>query len=173
MVMPFWNDLVVKADFTAKAFSPHEVPSSRPSPPMPASPSRKGRRPIPGSSAMMAEAVHSSADCANQLLLFWDSNRPKEPTAQHPLGFGKATYFWSFVVALMLFSPRAELFRCRRRHPQAFPIPNRSRTLDRHHRPRRRDRPGSLVAQRLRRRNPGKGRRHALWRYFRKSREAS
>lgn len=58
-----------------------------------------------GSSAMMAEAVHSSADCANQLLLLLGLKQAKkEPTAQHPLGFGKATYFWSFVVALMLFS---------------------------------------------------------------------
>ena len=58
-----------------------------------------------GSSAMMAEAVHSSADCANQLLLLLGLKQAKkEPTAQHPMGFGKATYFWSFVVALMLFS---------------------------------------------------------------------
>jgi divalent metal cation (Fe/Co/Zn/Cd) transporter len=58
-----------------------------------------------GSSAMMAEAVHSSADCANQLLLLLGLKQAKkEPTAQHPLGFGKATYFWSFVVALMLRS---------------------------------------------------------------------
>ncbi len=58
-----------------------------------------------GSSAMMAEAVHSSADCANQLLLLLGLKQAKkEPTEQHPLGFGKATYFWSFVVALMLFS---------------------------------------------------------------------
>lgn len=58
-----------------------------------------------GSSAMLAETIHSSADCANQLLLLLGQKQARrEPTAQHPLGFGKATYFWSFMVALMLFS---------------------------------------------------------------------
>ncbi|HET7776862.1 MAG TPA: cation diffusion facilitator family transporter [Azospira sp.] len=58
-----------------------------------------------GSSAMLAEAVHSSADCANQLLLLLGIKQAKrEPTADHPLGFGKATYFWSFMVAILLFS---------------------------------------------------------------------
>lgn len=58
-----------------------------------------------GSSAMLAEAVHSSADCANQLLLLLGLRQAERPpTAQHPLGHGKATYFWSFMVAVMLFS---------------------------------------------------------------------
>ena len=58
-----------------------------------------------GSSAMLAESVHSAADCANQLLLLLGIRQSKqEPTPDHPLGFGKATYFWSFMVALMLFS---------------------------------------------------------------------
>lgn len=58
-----------------------------------------------GSSAMLAEAVHSSADCANQLLLLLGIKQAQwAPTPQHPLGYGKATYFWSFMVALMLFS---------------------------------------------------------------------
>jgi cation diffusion facilitator family transporter len=58
-----------------------------------------------GSSAMLAEAVHSAADCANQLLLLLGIRQARrEPTPDHPLGFGKATYFWSFMVALMLFS---------------------------------------------------------------------
>lgn len=58
-----------------------------------------------GSSSMLAEAIHSFADCSNQGLLLWgikEANRP--PTPDHPLGFGKAIYFWSFIVALMLFS---------------------------------------------------------------------
>jgi len=57
------------------------------------------------SGSMLAEAIHSFADCCNQVLLYVglrQSQRP--PTAQHPLGFGKISYFWSFVVALMLFS---------------------------------------------------------------------
>ncbi len=58
-----------------------------------------------GSSALLAESVHSLADSGNQLLLLWglrQSRRP--PTPEHPLGHGKAIYFWSFIVALMLFS---------------------------------------------------------------------
>ena len=58
-----------------------------------------------GSSAMLAETVHSLADCANQLLLLLgmrQSRRP--PTPDYPLGFGKEIFFWSFLVAVMLFS---------------------------------------------------------------------
>ena len=58
-----------------------------------------------GSSAMLAEAIHSFADCGNQGLLLWGMRRArKAPDAEHPLGYGKAIYFWSFIVALMLFS---------------------------------------------------------------------
>jgi cation diffusion facilitator family transporter len=58
-----------------------------------------------GSSAMLAEAVHSLADCGNQGLLLLGLKRSKAPpTPDYPLGFGKAIYFWSFLVALMLFS---------------------------------------------------------------------
>ncbi|MGH8643408.1 MAG: cation diffusion facilitator family transporter, partial [Gammaproteobacteria bacterium] len=58
-----------------------------------------------GSSAMLAEAIHSVADCANQGLLLLGIKRAKRPaSAEHPLGHGKAVYFWSFIVALMLFS---------------------------------------------------------------------
>jgi cation diffusion facilitator family transporter len=58
-----------------------------------------------GSSSMLAEAIHSYADCANQALLLWGLREGRRrPDADHPLGFGKAIYFWSFIVALMLFS---------------------------------------------------------------------
>ncbi|MCS6972500.1 MAG: cation diffusion facilitator family transporter, partial [Leptospiraceae bacterium] len=58
-----------------------------------------------GSSAMMAEAIHSFADCGNQLLLLLGMQRAERPaTALHPLGYGKVSYFWSFMVALLLFS---------------------------------------------------------------------
>ncbi|MBE7416264.1 MAG: cation diffusion facilitator family transporter [Ideonella sp.] len=58
-----------------------------------------------GSSAMLAEAIHSFADCGNQGLLLWGMRRTrKPPTPEHPLGYGKTLYFWSFIVALMLFS---------------------------------------------------------------------
>jgi cation diffusion facilitator family transporter len=57
------------------------------------------------SGSMVAEAIHSYADCANQVLLFIGLKQAEHPaTQEHPLGFGKVTYFWSFVVALLLFS---------------------------------------------------------------------
>jgi cation diffusion facilitator family transporter len=58
-----------------------------------------------GSGAMLAEAIHSFADCTNQLLLLLGLKRAKRPVSEeHPLGYGKAIYFWSFLVALLLFS---------------------------------------------------------------------
>jgi cation diffusion facilitator family transporter len=58
-----------------------------------------------GSSSMLAESIHSYADCGNQALLIWGLKESKRaPTPDHPLGYGKAIYFWSFIVALMLFS---------------------------------------------------------------------
>jgi len=60
---------------------------------------------ISGSGSMAAEAVHSFADCANQLLLLLGlRSAAKPPDDDHPLGYGRAIYFWSFIVALMLFS---------------------------------------------------------------------
>lgn len=58
-----------------------------------------------GSGSMLAESIHSFADCGNQGLLFVGLNAAKQkPDAKHPLGHGLAIYFWSFIVALMLFS---------------------------------------------------------------------
>jgi cation diffusion facilitator family transporter len=60
---------------------------------------------ITGSGSMLAEAVHSTADCGNQLLLLLGLKRSRrKATLDYPLGFGKETYFWSFMVAIMLFS---------------------------------------------------------------------
>lgn len=60
---------------------------------------------ITGSGAMLAESIHSFADCGNQGLLFLGLSASKKlPDVKHPLGHGKAIYFWSFIVALMLFS---------------------------------------------------------------------
>ena len=57
------------------------------------------------SSAMLAEAVHSVADVSNQgLLLFGGRRSRRQPTATHPFGYGRERYFWSFVVAVVLFS---------------------------------------------------------------------
>jgi cation diffusion facilitator family transporter len=58
-----------------------------------------------GSGSMLAESIHSFADCCNQILLWVGLRQSQRPAdAEHPLGYGKLTYFWSFVVALMLFS---------------------------------------------------------------------
>lgn len=58
-----------------------------------------------GSGAMLAESIHSFADCGNQGLLFLGLKKSKQvPDEEHPLGYGKSIYFWSFIVALMLFS---------------------------------------------------------------------
>ena len=60
---------------------------------------------VTGSGAMSAEAVHSLADCGNQGLLLLGLKDAKAPASpEHPLGHGKAIYFWSFLVALLLFS---------------------------------------------------------------------
>jgi cation diffusion facilitator family transporter len=60
---------------------------------------------ITGSGSMMAEAIHSYADTGNQALLFLGLRQSaRKPDAEHPLGYGKLSYFWSFIVALMLFS---------------------------------------------------------------------
>ena len=57
------------------------------------------------SGSMLAEAIHSFADCGNQVLLYIGLKQAqKPPDAKHPLGYGRVTYFWSFVVALLLFS---------------------------------------------------------------------
>ena len=60
---------------------------------------------LTGSGALLAEAIHSGADCGNQILLLIgvrSARRP--PDAAHPLGYGRSLYFWSFIVALLLFS---------------------------------------------------------------------
>ncbi len=58
-----------------------------------------------GSGAMLAETIHSFADCANQsLLLVGVKQAEKAPDEKHPLGYGRSVYFWSFMVAMLLFS---------------------------------------------------------------------
>ena len=65
---------------------------------------------ITGSGAMLAEAIHSVADAGNQLLLILGLRQTrKAPTEDHPLGFGKSIYFWSFLVAVILFSRRRRI----------------------------------------------------------------
>jgi len=58
-----------------------------------------------GSGSMLAEAIHSYADSGNQVLLFIGLRQSAKPAdAEHPLGYGKVSYFWSFIVAILLFS---------------------------------------------------------------------
>jgi cation diffusion facilitator family transporter len=60
---------------------------------------------LSGSGAMLAETVHSLADCGNQgLLLLGMKQAARPPSPDYPLGYGKAIYFWSFLVAVMLFT---------------------------------------------------------------------
>ena len=59
---------------------------------------------VSGSSAVLAEAVHSTADTANQALLLRGRLRSKRAaTVQHPFGFGQERYFWAFLVAVVMF----------------------------------------------------------------------
>ncbi|HSL06558.1 MAG TPA: cation diffusion facilitator family transporter [Pseudonocardiaceae bacterium] len=60
---------------------------------------------VTGSSSMLAEAVHSVADTSNQALLLLGQRRARrKATQQHPFGYGRDRYFYSFIVALLLFS---------------------------------------------------------------------
>src|SRR5262245_12506140 len=59
---------------------------------------------ISGSTAMLTEAIHSLVDTGDQALLLVGQKRgARPPDARHPLGHGMETYFWSFIVALMVF----------------------------------------------------------------------
>jgi len=60
---------------------------------------------LTGSGSMLAEAIHSYADTGNQVLLYLGLKQSQRPAdAEHPLGYGKLSYFWSFIVAILLFT---------------------------------------------------------------------
>src|SRR3954468_6706466 len=60
---------------------------------------------VTGAASMLAEAIHSVADTANQGLLMFGSYRSRRPPdAKHPFGSGSARYLWAFIVSLVLFT---------------------------------------------------------------------
>ena len=59
---------------------------------------------VTGSTAMLSEGIHSLADSGNQALLLWGNRRSQRPPdAHHPFGYAPEMYFWSLIVAMILF----------------------------------------------------------------------
>lgn len=86
---------------------------------------------ITGSTAMLAEGIHSVIDTGNQGLLLYGMRRArKPPNAKYPFGYGKEIYFWSFMVAVLLFTLGAGISifegieKIRHPHPISHPIAN-------------------------------------------------
>lgn len=86
---------------------------------------------VTGSAAMLSEAVHSLVDTGNEGLLLYGHHRAdRPPDERHPLGFGRELYFWSFIVALLVFALGAGVSlyegvqQIREKHPITDPAVN-------------------------------------------------
>jgi cation diffusion facilitator family transporter len=80
---------------------------------------------VTGSSAMLSEAVHSVADTGNQVLLLYGAHRAAKPADErHPFGYGREIYFWSFVVAIVMFALGAGVAFYEGLHRVLNPHPN-------------------------------------------------
>lgn len=79
---------------------------------------------LTGSSAMFSEGIHSVVDTGNQLLLLWGLRQSKQPADERfPYGHGKEVYFWSFVVAILIFALGAGISLYKGIHHVQHPVP--------------------------------------------------
>jgi len=86
---------------------------------------------ITGSSAMLSEAIHSVADTGNEILLLYGLRRSELPADnEFPFGHGKEIYFWSFVVAIVLFAGGAGLSLYKGIDQLVAPVPVRHSTVN-------------------------------------------
>jgi cation diffusion facilitator family transporter len=83
-----------------------------------------------GSAAMTSEAIHSTVDTTNEILLLYGIRRARQPAdTDHPFGHGREVYFWSFVVSLLIFALGAGFSIYEGVYRMLYPVPIRSPTV--------------------------------------------